>query len=115
MSDLANTVCVVCRKNVLPIGQSEATSLLLQIPDWSLLEEDGITRLRRIFTFKTFAEALEFTNRVAEAAESADHHPAILIEWGQATVTWWTHSIKGLHLNDFIMAARTNMVSELIG
>jgi 4a-hydroxytetrahydrobiopterin dehydratase len=112
MSDLANKVCIVCRKNALPLGKDESKSLLLEIPDWSLVEEEGIPSLQRQFTFMNFSDALNFANRVGEAAELADHHPSILIEWGQATVTWWTHSVKGLHLNDFIMAAKTDLLSE---
>jgi len=64
-------------------------------------------RLEKAFQFKDFRQALAFTNRIAQLANEADHHPAILTEWGKVTVTWWTHKIKGLHKNDFIMAAKT--------
>jgi 4a-hydroxytetrahydrobiopterin dehydratase len=73
-----------------------------------LIERDGIPRLERVFKFKNFAQALAFTNQVGALAEAEDHHPAILTEWGKVTVSWWTHKIKGLHQNDFIMAARTD-------
>jgi 4a-hydroxytetrahydrobiopterin dehydratase len=53
---------------------------------------------------------LEFTNQVGELAEKEDHHPTILTEWGKVTVTWWTHVVKGLHLNDFISAAKTDQI-----
>ena len=59
-----------------------------------------------------FAEALEFTNDVGAIAEEEGHHPAILTEWGRVTVTWWTHKIRGLHRNDFIMAAKTDQIYE---
>ena len=62
--------------------------------------------LERLFHFPSFADALAFTNRVGGIAEDEGHHPALLTEWGQVTVTWWTHKIRGLHRNDFIMAAR---------
>ena len=75
---------------------------------WQVVAEAGINRLVRIFKFKNFREALAFTNGVGELAEAAGHHPAILTEWGRVTVSWWTHKIKGLHKNDFIMAARTD-------
>jgi len=58
------------------------------------------------FRFSNFAEALSFTNRVGDLAEAEGHHPAILTEWGQVTVTLWTHAIRGLHRNDFIVAAK---------
>lgn len=61
---------------------------------------------RTCFKFKDFAEALAFTNKVGQIAEEEGHHPSILTEWGGVTVTWWTHKIKGLHRNDFIMAAK---------
>jgi 4a-hydroxytetrahydrobiopterin dehydratase len=57
-----------------------------------------------------FIKAMDFTNRAAQLANEEDHHPAILTEWGKVTVTWWTHKIKGLHQNDFIMAAKTDQL-----
>jgi len=81
-----------------------------QVPDWQLIEREGVKRLERAFKFKNFAQALDFTNRVGALAEAEGHHPAILTEWGRVTVTWWTHKIKGLHRNDFIMAAKTDQL-----
>jgi 4a-hydroxytetrahydrobiopterin dehydratase len=69
---------------------------------------DGIKRLRRVFPVDDFAQALEFTKKVGQLAEEEGHHPALLTEWGRTTVTWWTHKIKGLHRNDFVMAAKTD-------
>ena len=86
----------------------EIAGLKPEVPDWTVVEKDGIPRLERQFKLKNFAQALEFTNRVGEIAEAEDHHPALLTEWGRVTVTWWTHKIKGLHRNDFIMAAKTD-------
>lgn len=79
-----------------------------QIPDWVLVEREGIERLERVYPFTNFAEALAFTNRVGALAEEEGHHPAILTEWGRVTVTLWTHKIRGLHRNDFIMAAKVD-------
>jgi 4a-hydroxytetrahydrobiopterin dehydratase len=53
---------------------------------------------------------MAFTVRVGALAEFESHHPAILTEWGRVTVTWWTHAIRGLHRNDFIMAAKTDAI-----
>lgn len=72
------------------------------------MKKDGIKRLEKSFKFKDFAEALAFTNKVGKIAEKEGHHPDILTEWGRVTVSWWTHKIKGLHRNDFIMAAKTD-------
>ncbi len=79
-----------------------------QVPDWQVVERDGVKRLERVFKFPDFAKALAFTMSVGELAELEGHHPSILTEWGRVTVTWWTHKIKGLHRNDFIMAAKTD-------
>jgi 4a-hydroxytetrahydrobiopterin dehydratase len=87
--------------------------LLRQVPDWKLVERGSILRLERNFRFRNFAEALSFTNHVGALAESEGHHPAILTEWGQVTVTLWTHAIRGLHRNDFVMAAKIDSLVPL--
>ena len=81
-----------------------------QVPEWQIIERDGVKQLERVFQFPDFVQALAFTNRVGAIAEAEGHHPALLTEWGKVTVTWWTHKIKGLHRNDFIMAAKTDEV-----
>jgi 4a-hydroxytetrahydrobiopterin dehydratase len=108
MSDLSALHCIPCRGGVPPLTQAEIASFSSQAPDWVVVEQDDIPRLRRSFKLKNFAQALAFTNRIGELAEAEDHHPAILTEWGRVTVTWWTHAIKGLHQNDYIMAAKTD-------
>jgi 4a-hydroxytetrahydrobiopterin dehydratase len=79
-----------------------------QVPQWTVEQDSGIDHLRRVFPFKDFQAALEFADRVGALAEEQGHHPVLTIEWGKATVQWWTHKIKGLHRNDFIMAAQTD-------
>ncbi len=98
--------CVACRPDSPRVSGQEIQELSPQIPDWNIVERDDIPRLERVFKFKNFVEALAFTNRVGELAEQEDHHPALLTEYGKVTVTWWTHAIKGLHRNDFVMAAK---------
>jgi 4a-hydroxytetrahydrobiopterin dehydratase len=88
--------------------EAEIAALLPTVPGWQVVERDGIARLERVLRFPDFVQALAFTNRVGEIAEAEGHHPAILTEWGRVTVTWWTHKIRGLHRNDFIMAAKTD-------
>ena len=109
---LTQEKCVACRRDAPTVTDAEVAELLPQVPDWELVEVDGIRRLTRIFPADDFAQALEFTNAVGELAEAEGHHPALLTEWGRTTVTWWTHKIRGLHRNDFIMAAKTD---ELYG
>jgi len=112
VADLAREKCVPCRGDSPKVTAPEMASLMGELPGWRLVTRDGIERLERVFTFPNFVEALAFTNRVGEIAEAAGHHPALLTEWGRATVTWWTHAIGGLHRNDFIMAARTDALTQ---
>lgn len=100
--------CVPCRGGVPTLTDTEIDLYYRQLQRWSVVEKNGIKRLERSFQFEDFAEALAFTNKVGEIAEKEGHHPDILTEWGRVTVTWWTHKIKGLHKNDFIMAAKTD-------
>ena len=111
METLAQQKCTACRKDSPRVTPAEIAALQPQIPAWTLLERDGIPRLERTYRFADFAEALAFTNRVAALAEAEGHHPALLTEWGRVTVTWWTHKSKGLHRNDFIMAAKTDQAA----
>jgi 4a-hydroxytetrahydrobiopterin dehydratase len=110
MEALVNLKCVACRADAPRVTETEIIQFRPQVPDWQLLERQGILQLERAYKFKDFREALAFTNRVGELAEAEGHHPALLTEWGKVTVTWWTHKIKGLHRNDFIMAARTDQL-----
>lgn len=111
MPNLVNEQCVACRRDAPRVTESEIEELKPLIPEWELLERDGIPRLERTFKFPDFKSALEFTNRVGQLAEQQGHHPAILTEWGRVTVNWWTHKIRGLHRNDLIMAAKTDQLA----
>lgn len=112
MPELAEERCVACRAGAPKVTEQEIAELKPQIPDWSLGECNGEQCLERTYKFPDFAAALAFTDKVGAAAEQADHHPAILTEWGKVTVNWWTHKIHGLHRNDFIMAAKTDEIYE---
>jgi 4a-hydroxytetrahydrobiopterin dehydratase len=112
MSELSEMKCTACRRGEPTVTEAEIAELSPRVPDWQLVEREGIKRLERVFGFRNFAEALAFTDRVGERAEEEGHHPALLTEWGRVTVTWWTHKIGGLHRNDFIMAAKTDELSE---
>ena len=106
MGALANETCTACRRDSPPVTEAELRDLKPQVPEWTLVEREGIPRLERVFRFTNFAEALAFTNRVGAVAEGEGHHPALLTEWGKVTVTLWTHKIRGLHRNDFLLAAK---------
>ncbi len=108
MTNLSTAHCEACRADAPRVSDEELAELSKQIPDWQPITCDSILQLQRVFTFQDFKQAMAFSNQVAEVAEAAGHHPAILTEWGKVTVTWWSHKIKGLHRNDFILAARTD-------
>lgn len=108
VDELTQMKCVACRGGEPTVTDAEIAQYAPQVPEWQIAECESIKRLERTFKFKDFIEALAFTNKVGEVAEQEAHHPVIVTEWGKVTVTWWTHKIKGLHRNDFIMAAKTD-------
>ena len=110
MTDLAGKTCVPCRGGVPPMARSEAESYLQDAQGWALMD-DG-QRIERKFQLKNFKEALDFVNQVGALAEDEGHHPDITFGWGYATISLYTHKIKGLHENDFIMAAKINRLAS---
>ncbi|MFZ2097936.1 MAG: 4a-hydroxytetrahydrobiopterin dehydratase [Anaerolineales bacterium] len=110
MTDLVQMHCSVVSATASRMNDRELGQYLALLPDWEIYKKEGELRLEKVFQFKDFLQAINFTNRVALIANEEDHHPAILTEWGRVTVTWWTHKIGGLHLNDFIMAAKTDQL-----
>ena len=111
MSLLTNEKCTACRRDSPQVTEADIQELKPQIPEWSRVQREGIQQLERVFRFESFADALSFTNRVGALAEAEGHHPAILTEWGQVTVTLWTHTIRNLHRNDFVMAAKIDSLA----
>jgi 4a-hydroxytetrahydrobiopterin dehydratase len=102
--------CTQPKKGDPALNSAEIDKLNPQIPDWGIVEIEGVKQLTRQFDFPNFVSALEFTNRIGELAEAEDHHPSILTEWGKVNITWWTHAVNGLHLNDFITAAKSDEI-----
>jgi 4a-hydroxytetrahydrobiopterin dehydratase len=111
MTQIYGERCVACRPDSPKVTAEEQAQLLPLIPEWQILEED-VPKLERVYKLKDFASALEFTNKIGAVAEEEGHHPTLTTEWGRVTVQWWTHKIKGLHRNDFIMAAKTDRLYE---
>ncbi len=103
--DLAALTCVPCRGGIPPLESLRIDELMKAVPGWTH-KKDGVDKIERKYKFKNFKKSMEFVNKVAELAEEQDHHPDILIHWNEVTLTFWTHAIKGLHDNDFIMAAK---------
>ena len=107
--DLSSKTCTPCRGGIAPLTMDEANGYLKQAPGWTLVD-DG-RRIERSFSFKNFKEALDFVARIGNLSEIEGHHPDISFGWGWAKISWQTTKIKGLHENDFIMAAKTNELS----
>ena len=103
---LADESCVPSRADSSRVAGDTRVELLGLLDGWQVAMHDDVERLVRGFRFANFAAALAFTNAVGEIAESEDHHPALLTEWGRVEVALWTHVIGGLHRNDFVMAAK---------
>ncbi|NJM96130.1 MAG: 4a-hydroxytetrahydrobiopterin dehydratase [Phormidesmis sp. RL_2_1] len=112
---LAQQTCIPCSGTLPAATPEEIAQLHQQIPQWHLIQCEGISQLQRQYRFLNFQQALAFTNEVGAIAELAGHHPALLTEWGKVTVTWWTHAIAGLHHNDFVMAAKTDAIASTLG
>jgi 4a-hydroxytetrahydrobiopterin dehydratase len=90
------------------MDRKHAEQLIPEIPGWTL-DEDA-AGIRRKFPFPDFASAMRFAARVGEIAEAEGHHPDLSIGWGYCTVVFRTHAIRGLHENDFIMAAKVDLL-----
>lgn len=107
---LAALKCVPCRGGVPPLADSRIKEMLPAVPGWTRIKDEGIGKIQREFKFKDFKASMAFVNQVADIAEEQGHHPNILIDWNKVTLTLWTHAIKGLFDNDFIMAAKIDEI-----
>ena len=108
MTELKDRECEACRVGAPLVTEAEIAELLPEIPEWDIIEEDGIKKLTRSFRLNNFSEALSFTVKVGELADEIGHHPTLITEWGRVTVIYFSKKIKGLHVTDFIMAAKTD-------
>ena len=102
--------CTPCKGGIPPLTEGEAQSFQAQVPKWELSDE--ARQIERTFRFKDFGEALAFVQKVGELAEAERHHPDISFGWGYAKVALQTKKIKGLHENDFIVAAKIDRLVD---
>jgi 4a-hydroxytetrahydrobiopterin dehydratase len=107
VNDLSSQSCEACQIDAPKVPQDQIQILLSEINGWVLIEEP-INKIQKIFSFKSYKDSVDFSNKVASLADDEDHHPQIVLEWGKVTVIWWSHKIEGLHKNDFICAAKTD-------
>ena len=112
MTNYSEKICEACQPDADPATNVEIIEFLSNSPDWSLNQSDKVKKIERVYKFKNFRDALEFTNLVGEVAEVEGHHPQIITEWGSVMVRWWRHKIETIHLNDLILAARCDQRFE---
>lgn len=98
--------CEPCHAGAPKASESEISEYLQGLAGWSLDSSTNVQKITKTFPFTKYAESLAFVNKVAEGSEEEGHHPVMHFEFRQVTVQWWTHKIEGLHLNDFVMAAK---------
>lgn len=106
MSEFLSKQCIPCSVGDIPLSEEEVKEYVSDLGQGWELNDKG--RITKTYTFKDFKEALDFVNKIGEVAEQEGHHPSIHLSWGKVVVFFWTNKIKGLHMNDFIMAAKVD-------
>ncbi|MDE2580770.1 MAG: 4a-hydroxytetrahydrobiopterin dehydratase [Rhodospirillales bacterium] len=109
MADLIDKSCTPCRGGIPPLSEAAARELLEQAPAWAL--HDEARRIERTYRFGNFRDAFGFVAQAADLAEREGHHPDVAFGWGYVTISLRTKKIKGLHENDFIMAAKLDRLA----
>ena len=109
MTDLSGKTCSACEIGAPLVPDDQQTKLLKDLDDWTI-DHSGASKLTKQFTLKNYEQSVRFTNLIADLAESQDHHPRITLEWGTVNLEWWSHKVKGLHMNDFICAAKSDEI-----
>ena len=112
MEDLYQENCTACTGKEPALDLTEINVYYKKLVGWELASQNNTDQLKKLFYFQDFKKALDFTVKVGQLAELNNHHPTIITEWGKVTVLWWTHKINGLHKNDFIMAAKTDLANS---
>ena len=111
--DLKAQKCQPCTGDASVVEPTEYADYLDQLPGWEISSPDGVPQLHKTFEFTNYTQCLEFVHQLGMLAEENDHHPEMTISWGKVQVRWWTHTLNGVHLNDFILAARTDDIAEV--
>ena len=109
MTDLLNQSCSACEIGAPLVPDDKQTELLKELDGW-IINNSDISTLTKEFKFNNYEQSITFTNLIADLVESQDHHPKIILEWGRVSIEWWSHKIRGLHMNDFICAAKSDQI-----
>ena len=107
MTELSKKTCSACEIGAPLVPHDQQIDLLKDLDGW-VIDDSDISKLIKEFQFNNYEQSINFTNLIADLAETEDHHPKITLEWGRVTLEWWSHKIKGLHMNDFICAAKSD-------
>ena len=107
--ELKNQKCQACSGNTPKFDDKQISDNLSKLNSWSVNDEQKM--IYKKFNFKTFKQALTFTNKVGEIADLEGHHPDISLGWGYSLVMLHTHAIQGLSINDFIIAAKIDEIT----
>ena len=111
MTDLTKQKCEACTIDAPLVDKKRFTELLKDLDGWEIIYED-INILSKTYSFDNYEDSVKFATDIVKLSEDEDHHPSILLEWGSVRVQWWSHKIKGLHMNDFICAAKTELLAR---
>jgi 4a-hydroxytetrahydrobiopterin dehydratase len=109
---LADERCVPCREGERSLSGEELADLCEALTRWKLESRDGVSRIVKLFCFKSAEDGEKFAGRLARLAEAEDHHPEVIAKAAQVTVAWWTRRLRGLSRNDFILAAKTDRLAD---
>jgi 4a-hydroxytetrahydrobiopterin dehydratase len=106
--DLTKLSCQSYKEGTLPLNNDEINEYRIELkPDWNIIE---CYKIEKEFTFQNFQQTMNFVNRVADLAEEENHHPVMHVFYGKVTLELWTHSVSGLSPNDFILAAKIDVI-----
>ena len=108
MENLAQEQCVTPKGDVPKLSDAEIQELHLNAPMWEVADAEGGKQLQRTFDFDRYPDGVIFASRIGRLAQEQDHHPTITILFKKVKLEWNTHAVKGLHRNDFIMAAKSD-------
>ena len=111
MTELSKETCSACEIGAPLVPHDQQKELLKDLDGW-IIDNSDISKLTKEFKLNNYEQSIVFTNLIADLAELQDHHPKITLEWGSVSLEWWSHKIGGLHMNDFICAAKSDEIFD---
>ena len=105
---IAEKKCIPCQGGIPPLKSKEIRKLLIHLENgWEVYKDKEI---RKKYLFSKYTDAIVFSNKIADLAEEENHHPLIHINYKEIVIILFTHKINGLHENDFILAAKCDLI-----